>query len=64
VALLFFSGLALCLVGLSFGIYAIIDSIGPKAATAGTVLLAVAPMLTGIHLLVQSLVLDMQESSR
>ena len=64
VALLFFSGLALCLVGLAFGIYATIDSIGPRAATPGTVLLAVAPMLTGIHLLVQSLVLDMQESAR
>jgi glycosyltransferase involved in cell wall biosynthesis len=64
VALLFFSGLALCLVGLAFGVYAILDSIGPRAATPGTVLLAVAPMLTGIHLLVQSLVLDMQESSK
>ena len=64
VALLFFSGLALCLVGVAFGIYATIDSIGPKAATPGTVLLAVAPMLTGIHLLVQSLVLDMQEGAR
>lgn len=64
VALLFFSGLALCLTGLAFGVYAIIDSLGPRSATAGTVLLAVAPMLTGIHLLVQSLVLDMQESAR
>ena len=64
VALLFFSGLLLCMVGLGFGIFAIITSIGPPAATPGTVLLAVAPMLTGIHLLVQSLVLDMQESAR
>jgi glycosyltransferase involved in cell wall biosynthesis len=64
VALLFFSGLTLCVIGLGFGIFAIIDSIGPSAASPGTVLLAVAPMLTGIHLLVQSLVLDMQESSR
>jgi glycosyltransferase involved in cell wall biosynthesis len=64
IALLFFTGLALCPFGLVVGAYAVADSIGPKAATAGTVLLAVAPMLTGIHLLVQALVLDMSEGAR
>ncbi len=64
IALLFFTGLALCTIGLAMGAVVIADSIGPKSATAGTVLLAVAPMLTGIHLLVQALVLDMAEGAR
>lgn len=64
IALLFFTGLALCTLGLVMGGFVIADSIGPRAATAGTVLLAVAPMLTGIHLLVQALVLDMSEGAR
>jgi glycosyltransferase involved in cell wall biosynthesis len=59
IALLFFAGLLLCLIGLGFGIFATAQSLGGTPPTAGTVLLAVAPMLTGIHLLVQSLVLDM-----
>jgi glycosyltransferase involved in cell wall biosynthesis len=63
VALLFFSGLALCLIGGGFGVFAVIQSIS-ATPTAGTVLLAVAPMLTGIYLLVQSLVLDMVEGGR
>ena len=63
VALFFFSGLFAVAVGLAFGTYAVIDSLGPPAATPGTVLLSVAPMLTGIHLLIMSMWLDIQEGS-
>lgn len=63
VALFFFSGLFAVTVGLAFGIYAVIDSLGPPSATPGTVLLAVAPTLTGVHLLIMSMWLDIQEGS-
>lgn len=63
VALFFFSGLLAVTVGLAFGVFAIIDSLGPPAATPGTVLLAVAPTLTGVHLLIMSMWLDIQEGS-
>jgi len=62
IALLLFTGLALCGFGLLVGGFVVINSIGPQTASAGTVLLAVAPMLTGIHLLVNALLLDIQES--
>ena len=64
IALLLFSGLALCLFGTVVGIWVIWQTLGPPVASAGSVLLAVAPMLTGIHLLVSALVLDIQESPR
>lgn len=63
VALFFFTGLAAVGVGLAFGLYAILDSLGPPAATPGTVLLSVAPMLTGVHLLIMAMWLDIQEGS-
>ncbi len=62
IALLFFTGLGLIAIGLAFGVFATIETIGPPTASAGTVLLAVAPTLTGIYLLVQALVLDIQAS--
>jgi hypothetical protein len=37
-----------------------VNALGAQSPTAGTVLLAVAPSMTGIYLLVQALVLDIQ----
>ncbi len=63
VALLFFSGLALAAFGTLLGGYLIVDRYAwGVTPSAGTVLLAVAPWLAGIHLLINSLLLDIQES--
>lgn len=64
VALLLIAGSLLMLFGLAIGIWAVIASLGPAEASTGTWLLAVAPMLVGIQLLVQSLVLDIQATPR
>ena len=64
VALLLISGSLLMLFGLVIGIWAVIASMGTAEASTGTWLLAVAPMLVGIQLLVQSLVLDIQATPR
>src|SRR4029078_13210850 len=52
VALMFFTALFLVTVGLSFGIFTIVNPLGPPVATPGTVLLAVAPLLRRAHFLV------------
>lgn len=62
IALLLFAGLFLLVFGIGWGIYAIVYALGSGSPTAGTVLLAVAPSMTGIYMLVQALVLDIQES--
>jgi glycosyltransferase involved in cell wall biosynthesis len=63
IALLFFSGLGLLALGGTFGLYVTIDRIvGGATPSAGTVLLAVAPCLVGLHLIVNSLLLDIQEA--
>lgn len=62
VALFFFTGLALCLIGSAFGLFVVVNSIGPRTASTATVLLAVAPILTGTHLLISATMLDIQES--
>jgi hypothetical protein len=62
VALMLFSGLALLAFGAAVGIWALIETLGPPVASAGTVLLATLPILTGIHFLVGALILDIQES--
>ncbi|WP_281286738.1 glycosyltransferase family 2 protein [Catellatospora sichuanensis] len=63
IALLFLSGSALLTVGGLIGAYITVvrffDGVTPSA---GTVLLAVAPCLVGIHLVVNSLLLDIQEA--
>ena len=64
VALMFFTGLFLVTVGLAFGIFTIVNTLGPPVATPGTVLLAVAPLLSGLHFLVSALQLDIQEGNR
>jgi glycosyltransferase involved in cell wall biosynthesis len=58
VALLLFVGSFLVLVGLVVGAWATWESLGPATASAGTVLLAVTPFLTGVPMLVQALALD------
>src|SRR5918995_901921 len=62
VALLLFTGLALMLVGLLVGIWIIVQTLGPPAASPGTVLLCVGPLLSGIHMLLFAMLLDIQES--
>ncbi|NYG07646.1 glycosyltransferase involved in cell wall biosynthesis [Phycicoccus badiiscoriae] len=64
VALLLIAGSLLMLFGLVIGIWAVIASLGKPEASTGTWLLAVAPMLVGIQLVVQSLVLDIQATPR
>jgi len=60
VALLLFVGSLLLLFGTAVGAWAVLASRGPAEASTGTWLLAVAPTLVGIQLLLQSLVLDIQ----
>lgn len=63
VALLFFSGLALLLLGSIVGVWIIFHTLGPPTASPGTVILCVAPLLSGLQLLLFSMLLDIQESS-
>jgi len=62
IALFFFAGLALVAWGVGFGIWVVAETIGPGAATTGTVILSVVPFLIGVQLLISALVLDIQES--
>jgi glycosyltransferase involved in cell wall biosynthesis len=64
VALLLFSGLGLLLLGLAVGIFIIANTLGPPVASAGTVLMCVGPLLSGLHLLIFALFLDIQEGTR
>jgi len=59
IALLLFVGSALVLAGLLIGTWVVARSLaGAPQASAGTVLLAVTPFLTGVPLLTQALTLD------
>jgi hypothetical protein len=51
-------------VGAAFGVWAVADSWGAPAATPGTVLLSVAPLLSGFHMLLYAMMLDIQEGNR
>jgi glycosyltransferase involved in cell wall biosynthesis len=62
VALLFFTGLALVLFGTAVGVWVVIETLGPPVASTASVLLAVGPLLTGIHMLVSALTLDIQST--
>ncbi|GAA1926196.1 glycosyltransferase family 2 protein [Nocardioides marmoribigeumensis] len=64
VALMFFSGLAAILFGLAVGVFVVVNTLGPPVASPGTVVLSVVPFFTGVHLLIMSLYLDIQEGSR
>lgn len=64
VALLFFAGLGCILFGGAVSVFVIVNTLGEPVASAGTVLLAVAPLLTGLHFLVSAMMLDIQEGNR
>ena len=63
VALMFFSGLFALAIGAAVGVFVLVNTLGPPVASPGTVLLSVAPTLTGIHLLIMAMWLDIQEGS-
>jgi glycosyltransferase involved in cell wall biosynthesis len=60
IALLFFTGLALIVFGLTVGCWVLVETLGPPIASTGSVLLSVGPLLTGIHMLISALSLDIQ----
>jgi glycosyltransferase involved in cell wall biosynthesis len=64
VALLLFSGLFLFGIGLAVGVFIVANTLGPPVASAGTVLLCVGPLLSGLHLLIFAMFLDIQEGTR
>ena len=64
VALLLFGGLALIAFGTLVGVFVLANTLGPATASPGTVLLSAAPLLSGFHLLISSMLLDIQESQR
>jgi glycosyltransferase involved in cell wall biosynthesis len=64
IAMLFFAGLALTIFGFLFGLFIVAVAVRGVTPTAATVMISVGPLLVGINLLVQALVLDIQESPR
>ena len=64
VALMFFTGLFLVAVGIGFSIFTSSTPSARRSPVPGTVLLAVAPLLSGLHFLVSAMQLDIQEGSR
>ncbi len=62
IALLLFVGMFLMAIGVAVGIFVLVYTIGSRTASAGSVLLSVAPLMTGTYMLVQALVLDIQET--
>ncbi len=64
IALLLFCGLALMAFGTLVGVWTVVYTIGPATASAGTVILSVAPLITGIQMLIQALALDIQATPR
>jgi len=62
IALFFFSGLFLVLVGTGWGIWVVVHTLGPPVASAGSVVLSVVPLLAGMQMLLYALMLDIQES--
>lgn len=62
VALFLFSGLLLFLFGAGFGAWVLYEALTDQVPSAATVMAATAPLLTGIHFLVNAMMLDIQES--
>jgi glycosyltransferase involved in cell wall biosynthesis len=62
VALFLLAGLALTTFGAGFGMWAFAEAMAGHVPTAATVMASAAPLLTGIHFLVNALMLDIQES--
>ena len=63
IALLMFTGILLVLWGIAWGVFAVVNALQSHSPSAATSLLSVAPLMTGIYLLVQALILDIQETS-
>jgi glycosyltransferase involved in cell wall biosynthesis len=63
VALMLFGGLALTTFGVAVSAWTVAHTLGPATASAGTVVLAVAPLLSGFHMLIYAMVLDIQETT-
>jgi glycosyltransferase involved in cell wall biosynthesis len=63
IALLLFTGFFLVLWGVAWGVFAVVNALQSHSPSAATSLLSVAPLMTGIYMLVQALVLDIQETS-
>ena len=49
IALLLFGGLSLVAFGAVVGVWTVAHTLGPATASAGTVILAVAPFVTGMQ---------------
>lgn len=64
VALFLMSGALLTLWGVGFGLWTAVESLGPDAASTGTVMLSVLPLMLGFQLLLAGLVLDMINEPR
>ncbi len=65
IALFLFSGLALFLWGIAFGIYLTIKSTMTGHPTpTGTIMLSVLPVILGFQLLLQAIVLDIQQTPK
>lgn len=62
VALFLFAGLFLFLFGTGFGGWVLYEAMTDQVPSAATVMAATAPLLTGIHFLVNAMTLDIQES--
>ena len=64
IAMLSLVGAVLAVFGIAFGIYHWVESaITDLPATAGTVMIAVLPIILGVQMLLQALVLEVQSSS-
>ncbi len=61
-ALLFFGGIFATGLGLAAALVITILAFNDVTATPATVMISIAPLLAGIHLLVSALIVDMQES--
>jgi glycosyltransferase involved in cell wall biosynthesis len=64
VALMLFAGIACMVFGAAVSVFVVVNTLGPPVASPGTVILAVAPILTGLHFLISALMLDIEEGNR
>jgi glycosyltransferase involved in cell wall biosynthesis len=64
IAVMLIAGIFLTVFGAAVGLWATIQAAGSVSPTAGTVVLAVVPFMSGFFLLVQALVLDIQETPK
>lgn len=64
IAVMLLAGIFLTVFGAAIGIWATVQALGSVSPTAGTVVLAVVPFMSGFFLLIQALVLDIQETPK